>query len=204
MKENLLIIGAGGHGRVVADVAGRTGNYRSIAFLDDAPACEGLPYPCLGGCGDAERFLNDHDVCVAIGNGAVRKRIMEKLEEKGAGFATVIAPEAVIGSNVRIGQGSVIMPGVIVNTGTSIGRGVILNTACSVDHDCVVGDYCHVAVGAHLCGTVQVEPLSWIGAGAVVINNVRICAECTLGAGAVVVKDILEPCTVVGCPARPL
>ena len=202
MKNKLLIIGAGGHGRVIADIAERMGRYEAVAFLDDAVPAEQLPHPYMGSCADAEHFLNDYDFIVAIGNGSVRKQLMEDLAAMGADMATVIAPETVIGAQVQIGEGTVIMPGVIVNTGTRIGRGVILNTASSVDHDCVVEDYCHVAVGAHLCGTVRVGKQTWIGAGATVINNVNICDECLIGAGAVVVKNIVEADTYVGVPAR--
>ena len=86
--------------------------------------------------------------------------------------------------------------------GAKIGQGCIINTASSVDHDCVLGDFVHVAVGAHLCGTVTIGNATWIGAGATVSNNVNICGECTIGAGAVVVKDITEPGTYIGVPAR--
>ena len=80
--------------------------------------------------------------------------------------------------------------------------GCIINTASSVDHDCVLSDFVHVAVGAHLCGTVTIGNATWIGAGATVSNNVNICGECTIGAGAVVVKDIIEPGTYIGVPAK--
>lgn len=200
--KGLMIIGAGGHGRVVADMAKRAGTYTKIAFLDDgAPAAE-FPYPCLGKSSDAEKFLNTYDFVVAIGNCSVRKRIMEQLEQLGASFATVIAPDAVISEDVTIGSGTVICPGVVVNTGATLGKGVVLNTCCSVDHDCRIGDYCHVAVGAHICGTVSVDPLCWVGAGATVINNVSLCPQCFIGAGAVVVKDLQTAGTYLGVPAK--
>ena len=202
MKENLLIIGAGGHGRVIADVAARVGTYQKIAFLDDGIPQRPLHYPCLGKSGDAQQFLEAYDLIVAIGNAHVRKRIMARLSALGASFATVVAPEAVVSKDVRLGEGTVVMPGAIINTGAEIGTGVIINTAASVDHDCVVGDFCHVSVGARLCGTVSVGADSWIGAGATVINNIQICGGCMIGAGAVVVKDILEEGTYLGVPAR--
>ena len=94
------------------------------------------------------------------------------------------------------------MAGAVINPGTHIGKGCIINTCSSVDHDCIVGDYVHIAVGSHLCGTVIVGDGTWIGAGATVSNNVSICTNCIIGAGAVVVNDIKECGTYVGVPAR--
>ena len=94
------------------------------------------------------------------------------------------------------------MAGAVINPGVGIGKGCIINTCSSVDHDCDVGDYVHIAVGSHLCGTVSVGDGTWIGAGATVINNVFICSDCMIGAGAVVVNDIQESGTYVGVPAR--
>ena len=94
------------------------------------------------------------------------------------------------------------MAGAVINSGARIGTGCIVNTCASVDHDCNVGDYVHIAVGSHLCGTVSMGDETWIGAGAIVSNNISICSECMIGAGAVVVKDIKESGTYVGVPAK--
>lgn len=199
MKDKLLIIGAGGHGRVVADIAEATGKYSEIAFLDDG-IVEKLPrFPLLGGAQIAMEKKDEYEVVVAIGNSRIRQRLMESLDVE---FATLIHPSAIIGSEVTIGEGTVIMPGAIINTGASIGKGVIVNTSSSVDHDCNVADYCHVAVGVHLCGEVNVGEHTWIGAGATVIQCIDICAECMIGAGAVVVNNITEAGTYMGTPAR--
>lgn len=201
MKE-LIIIGAGGHGRVVADIAKQSVLYSEISFLDDCEPAKTGPFPYLGKVSQANAYINDHCFFVAIGNATIRKRLLEELLANGATVETIIHPSAIISSDVSIGIGTVVMPGTIVNTGTTIGRGCILNTASSVDHDCNVSDYCHVAVGAHLCGTVNVGEKTWIGAGATVVNNVDICADCLIGAGAVVVKTIREPGKYIGVPAR--
>lgn len=200
--KNLLIMGAGGHGKVVADLAGRMGTYDKIAFLDDSAPGEGFLYPYLGKCDAAAQHLDSYDIFVAIGNGAVRQRLMDELQAAGACFGTVIAPDAVIAADVVIGPGSVVCPGAVINTGTKLGAGVIVNTAASVDHDCIIGDYCHVAVGARVCGTVCVGNRTWVGAGAVLINNINICPACMIGAGAVVVKDICSSGTYLGVPAK--
>lgn len=199
MKDKLLIIGAGGHGRVVADIAEATGRYSEIAFLDDAKVEKPLRFPLLGQANLAEQKKEEYEIFVAIGNACIRQRIMESIDGE---FATLIHPSAIIGSEVSIGAGTVVMPGVIINTGTKIGNGVIVNTASSVDHDCEIADYCHVAVGAHLCGSVSVGEHTWIGAGATVIQGIKVCSECMLGAGTVVVKDIVEKGTYVGVPAK--
>lgn len=191
--NRLTIIGASGHGKVVADIAGLNG-YTDIVFLDDnenAESCGG--YKVIGKTSSPV----EGDIFVAIGNPTVRKRFSE-----GRNLVTLIHPHAVIAGDAVIGDGTVVMAGAVINPGAKIGKGAIINTCSSVDHDCVVGDYCHIAVGAHLCGTVNVGESAWIGAGATVSNNVSICSDCTIGAGCVVVKDITEPGTYVGVPAR--
>lgn len=191
--NRLIIIGASGHGKVAADIAGLNG-YTDIVFLDDnenVKSCGG--YKVIGN----SKTVTDGDVFIAIGNAEVRKRLSE-----GRNVVTLIHPHAVIARDAVIGEGTVVMAGAVINPGARIGRGCIINTCSSVDHDCTVGDYCHVAVGAHLCGTVKTGDCTWIGAGATVSNNVNICGNCTIGAGCVVVKDIAEPGTYVGVPAR--
>jgi sugar O-acyltransferase (sialic acid O-acetyltransferase NeuD family) len=146
--------------------------------------------------------LQDADFFVAIGNGVVRRKIQTMLEENGASVATLIHPRAVVAQDVSVGRGTVIMAGAVVNPGAVIGCGNIVNTCASVDHDCCIGDYIHIAVGARICGMVRLEDDSWIGAGAVIIQNLSVCAGCIIGAGAVVVKSITEQGTYVGVPAK--
>ena len=200
--RKLIIIGAGGHGRVAADIAAVTGKYDEIAFLDDGQPAVNPVYPVIGTTKDAERYIDEWDFFVAIGNNQIRKKITEKLTDAQAIFATLVHPSVILGSDVYIGKGSVLMPGVIVNNSARIGQSVILNTCCSVDHDCIVGDYCHVSPGAHLCGTVNLGNDVWIGAGATVINNTTVCDDCMIGAGAVVTGDICRSGVYVGVPAR--
>lgn len=199
MKQ-LIIIGASGHGKVVADIARQTG-HDDIRFLDDntdLKCCGG--YPVVGKSGDFADF--NCDFFVAIGNPVVRQRISERLEEAGKRIAILIHPRAIIAENVSIGIGSVVVAGAVINPYATVGKGCIVNTCASVDHDCKVGDYVHIAVGSHLCGTVFVGNGTWIGAGATVSNNVSICSDCMIGAGAVVIKNIEQPGTYVGVPAK--
>ena len=194
--NRLIIIGASGHGKVVADIAALIG-YKDIVFLDDdenIKECAG--YPVIGKSTGAP----DGEVFVAVGNAETRKRLMELYKSRIQ--PVLIHPSAVVAESVEVAAGSVVMAGAVINPGVKIGKGCIINTSSSVDHDCVVEEFCHVSVGAHLSGTVVVGTGTWIGAGATVINNVSICGGCIIGAGAVVIKDINEPGTYVGVPAK--
>lgn len=196
--KKLAIIGASGHGKVVADIAVKNG-YTEIVFLDDNEnVLECGHYPVVGKSADAMDL--DADIIIGIGNADVRKRIQKSIDENE--IVTLIHPDAVVAADAVIGKGTVVMAGAVINPGTHIGEGCIINTCSSVDHDCVVGDCVHIAVGSHLCGNVTVGDGTWIGAGATVSNNIFICSECMIGAGAVIVNDIKESGTYVGVPAR--
>lgn len=196
MKNQIVIIGAGGQGRVCADIA-RLMGYEKILFLDDGDAPN-----AVGKTADYAKYLQSADFFVAIGNAAIRRRIQKMLEENGAQIATLIHPSTVLAKNVSVGKGTAIMAGAVINPGAVIGTGAIINTCASVDHDCRIGDYAHITVGVRICGTVVIEEDTWVGAGATVIQNLRICAGCMIGAGAVVIRNITEPGTYVGVPAK--
>ena len=201
MNKKLILIGASGQGKVIADIARKNG-YTEIGFLDDnetVTTCAG--YPVLGRTDDIAHFA-DCEFIVSIGNAQVRQRLQEHLEKENLLIATLIHPSAVIADGVEIGKGSVIMAGAVVNPCTVIGCGCIINTCASVDHDCILEDYVHVSVGAHVAGTVRIGNRTWIGAGATVSNNVEIIQDCMIGAGAVVVKNITQKGTYIGVPAR--
>lgn len=199
--NNLVIVGASGHGKVIADIAEKVG-YTDIVFLDDNPKVESCGiYKVVGGCKSALSYKNS-DFIVAIGNTKVRRKIQSELIAMGLHIVSLIHPAAVIAPNVKIGGGTVVMAGAVINPCTEIGQGCIVNTCASVDHDCRIGDYVHVSVGAHVAGTVTIEDNTWIGAGATISNNIEIVADCMIGAGAVVVADIDEPGTYVGVPAK--
>lgn len=178
--NRLIIIGASGHGKVIADIAEKCG-YQDIVFLDDnAEKEECAGFPIVGKVSDAIKL--EGDKIVAIGNASIRERIQNDLDT-----VTLIHPNAIISRRVSIGKGTVIMAGVVVNSDSVIGDGVIINTGSSVDHDCVVNDYAHISVGAHIAGTCRIGKRTWIGAGATVSNNVSVMDDCMVGAGAVVV-----------------
>lgn len=194
--NRLLIIGASGHGKVIADIAVKCG-YKDIVFLDDnenVKECAG--FPVIGKVSDAVTM--EEDKIVAIGNAEIRQKIQSKLSN----LVTLIHPNAVVSRRVQIGEGTVIMAGAVINSDVIIGKGCIINTGASVDHDCKLEDFVHVSVGAHVAGTVAIGRKTWIGAGATISNNVSICGHCMIGAGAVAVKDIIEPGTYVGAPVK--
>lgn len=194
----LIIIGASGHGKVVADIA-RLNGYTDIVFLDDDRSKKTCgQYPVLG---NAEKIQSmEGDVFIAVGNAANRKALLEQCEDRH--FPVLIHPTAVIARDVEIGDGTAVMAGAVINSSARLGRGVIVNTCSSIDHDCVIEDYVHVAVGAHICGTVTVGEGTWIGAGSTISNNISICSNCIIGAGAVVVSSINKAGTYLGIPAK--
>lgn len=199
--NDLIIIGASGHGKVIAEIAEING-YSNIIFLDDNPEIKFCGnYRVIGGCIEANKH-KDSDFIVAIGNATIRARIQTELASAGVRFVSIVHPDAVISKSADIGEGTVVMAGAVINADVKIGQGCIINTCASVDHDCDVGDFVHVSVGAHVAGTVKIGDNTWIGAGAVVSNNINITSDCMIGAGAVVVNDLIEPATYIGVPAR--
>lgn len=201
MNKQVIIVGASGHGRVVADIVRSAGN-QVLGFLDDNPnlpeKISGIPY--LGLCKDYVNYP-DAEFLIAIGNAQVRKMLAQRME--GVKWHTAIHPSAVISSmDTAIGEGTVVMANAVVNPGAVVGKHCILNTASVVEHDDRIADYVHISVGAKLGGGVAVGQATWVGIGAAVCNNMTICENCMIGAGAVVVRNLEVPGTYVGVPAR--
>lgn len=200
--RHLIIIGAGGHGKVVADIAFKNGQYERISFLDDYCVDKVLGCDIIGKIANYKEYISEADFIVAVGNSPKRQLIQNELQLSGARIISLIHPAAVIAFGVKLGVGCVVAAAAVIGPDTQIGDGVIINTACSVDHDCTVGDFSHISIGAHLAGSVSIGCQTMVGAGAVVKNGISICDDCLVGAGAVVVKDIFEKGTYVGVPAK--
>ncbi|EOO06073.1 acetyltransferase [Bacillus cereus] len=203
MNTKLLIIGAGGHGRVIADIALKMKKWEYIAFLDDSENVKtSMGIEIIDKSTSISKYIEDYDIFVGIGNNVVRKKVQEELEDLGAIIPALIHPSAIIGEQVYLGAGTVVMAGAVINCCTKIGKGSIINTASTIDHDNKIDDYVHISPGAHLAGTVRVGSGTWLGIGSVVINNINITNDCKIGAGAVVIRDIAEVGTYVGVPAK--
>ena len=201
MSDKVILIGAGGHAKVIADIVLKSGD-QLLGFLDDDPekTCV-MGYPILGRISEWERFAGESKFLLAIGNNHLRKSLATELQ---VDWYTAIHPSAQIGMDVIIGEGSAVMANAVINPGARVGRHCIINTSSVVEHDNVIGNYTHVSVGVRLGGSVSIGDSVWIGIGATVKNNVFICGKCTIGAGSVVVKNI-EKCGIyVGIPANEL
>lgn len=203
MKKKLLIIGASGHGKVVADIALSLGKWEEIAFLDDDKSIKkSLGLEVIGTSVKIAGYIDEYDMFVAIGNNEIRKKLYMKLEQLGASIPVLVHPSAVIGKEVTIDKGTVVMAGVVINCSTTIGKGCIINTGATIDHDSEIGEFVHISPGVNIAGTVKIGESSWIGAGGIVINDVNITNNSIVGAGAVVIEDIKDSGTYVGVPAR--
>ena len=210
MTTRIIIVGAGGHAQVVADILLRrqqSGDKIALAgYVDDNPKLASqrfLDRPVLGTVAQLDQF--DYDaLIIAIGDNEIRKQLFQQLRGQGKRFITAIHPQAVIAPDVVVGKGAMICAGVVVNTGATIGANTILNTACSVDHHNHIGDHCHIAPGAHLGGEVTVGNEALIGIGATIMPRCHIGTAAIVAAGATVTGDVSAHQTVAGTPARPL
>ena len=202
--KRLAILGASGHGKVVADTAECCG-WRGIEFFDDAwPQVSSIGmWPVVGTTQDLLRRAQEFDgVLVAIGNNSVRRSKIDELKASGAQIPSLVHPSSVISRYAKIGAGTVVFASAVVNAYATVGEGAILNTGCSVDHDCILGLCVHISPGARLAGSVNIGDGSWIGIGACVRQMLRIGSNVMVGAGAAVVCDISDNSTVAGVPAR--
>ena len=197
--NRLIIVGAGGHGKVIADAALKNG-YTNICYIDDHATGDVMGFPIIGTSADIDCLNDDStDFIIGIGNNAIRKTVAEKYN---VNWVSIVHPSAQIAFNAEIGKGTVVMANAVVNVCATVGEHCIINTGAIVEHDNVIENYAHISPNVALGGTVRIGTLTHVGIGATVKNNTEICSECTIGAGAVVVKNIKEPGTYVGVPIR--
>lgn len=205
----LFLVGASGHGKVVADIVRLAGSDELAGFLDDDPAKAGgrsLGLPIFLRA-DAMRSLGPGagaGAIVTIGTNSVRMALAGELLAAGLTLRSAVHPAAVVAADVALGPGTVVMAGAVLNPGTSVGANVIVNTGATVDHDCILEDGVHVSPGAHLAGGVRVGRGAHVGIGAVVIPGIRIGSRSVVGAGAAVIREVPDGATVAGTPARAL
>jgi len=202
--NRLIVIGAGGHARVVVDVA-RAAGFDPVAALDPGSVgslCNGVEV--VGGDDAAERLFAEGlgQAVIAIGDNRVRVELGQRLEAIGFGLPLVSHPSAILSSSARIGDGTVIMPLAVINASAMVGRLVIVNTNAVVEHDCQIGDGAHIAPGSRLGGTVSVGCCALIGIGSVIRPESSVGAFAVIGAGSTVIGDIDGDCVATGSPAR--
>jgi sugar O-acyltransferase (sialic acid O-acetyltransferase NeuD family) len=205
---DVLIIGAGGHGQVVADIlvtALQCGSHlRPSGYVDDDQGLWRktlLDLPVFGSIDEWATFGRDA-VILGIGDNLTRCRMFERLSRQRVSFATALHPSAILSPSCELGRGSVVCAGAIVSTLASVGVNAILNTGCSVDHHNDIGDHVHIAPGARLGGNVTIGQGTLIGIGATVMPGRRVGAWSIVGAGAVVTEDLPPGVVAAGVPAR--
>ena len=200
MSKSVVIIGASGHGKVIADIVLKSGD-KVIGFLDDGIEKGKLivGFEVLGKISDYKNY-SDCEFVIAIGNPYIREKIADVLNVK---WYTAIHPTAVISSlDVEIGEGTVVMANAVINSCAKIGRHCIINTGAIVEHDNILSDYVHLSPNVALAGMVSVGKSTHIGTGACTKQVVNIVSNCIIGAGSVIVRDINESGTYIGVPAR--
>jgi len=204
--DPVIIVGAGEHGSVVADVIQSEGKYRLLGFVDDSayPTTQDiLGIPILGNLDSLyNRKYRDVGILIAIGNNAVRYKVANQLTQDNFRFVTTIHPSASVSKHATLGSGITVMPRVVVNTRSHVDDCVILNSGAIIEHDCAIGKCAHVSVGSILAGRVLVGARSMIGAGAVVLPHKQIGADTTVGAGAIVTQNLPNNIVAYGIPAR--
>lgn len=204
--KRLALLGASGHGKVVADAA-LAGDWDAVEFFDDGwpQRQHNGPWPVAGDSAALLARLREFQgVIVSIGDCAVRWAKHQTLQAAGVPLVTVVHPAAVVSRYAALGVGTVVMAGAVVNIDTVVGQAGIINTGATVDHDCRLGDAVHICPGVHLSGNVQVGHGSWVGVGAAVKQGTAIGQRVMVGAGAVVVQAVPDGLTVIGNPAMPI
>lgn len=208
MSTRVLILGAGGHAWVIADILFRMQQAGQdvvpVGYLDDNIQLVGQSMLGLSVMGVLSSLHDQaHDaVVIAIGHNRTRQRLFSDLQERGERFVVARHPRSIVAPDVRIGTGTMICAGAIVNPGSVVGDNVILNTGCTVDHHNLIGDHVHIAPGVHLGGEVAIGEGTLVGIGSTVIPQHTIGAWSVIGAGSLVSKNIPDWSTAVGVPAR--
>lgn len=200
----LAILGASGHGKVVANTAVLTG-WAEMVFFDDAwpDLKENGPWRVVGDTNALLKEANAFDgVVVAVGSNQIRESKQRELEASGAALVSIIHPAAVVSELARLGAGSVVFANAVINACADVGEGCIVNTGAVIEHDCVLGDFVHISPNSVLAGGVKVGALAWIGAGASVRQLAEVGQSAIVGMGAVVTKNVPPEVTAFGNPAK--
>jgi acetyltransferase EpsM len=200
----LLLWGAGGHAKVVLDIALATQAFTDIGFLDDAgkKGAWFRGYPILGGLECLPSLAGPPYFLIAIGDNRIRASRYAAAAGAGLTAATLVHPSAIVSPSATMGEGTVVMPRAVVNADARVGRNCIVNTGAIVEHDCVIGDHVHISPGAVLGGSVRVGDFTLVGTGAHALPGAVIEEGAVVGAGAVVLDRVPAYATAVGVPAK--
>lgn len=202
-NRELIILGAGGHAKVVLSVAVQAGWVCTGIFDDDASKHgHQLLGVSISGPLPEPADIQDKWIVVALGDNSTRKAVT--LRYPGAKWATVVHPHAHVHPSVTLGPGTVVFAGAILQPDARLGMHCIINTGATVDHDCLIGDFAHIAPGCHLAGSVSLGEGAFLGIGSSVVPNARVGGWTVLGAGGVVVRDLPEKVVAIGIPASPI
>ncbi len=204
-NQQLLIIGAGGHAKVVADCAQLMQQFSAIALLDDRypDHTQLLEFPIIGPISELTQLSAHYShVAVALGDNRKRVQLLQECQKLGFKLPILVHPSAVVSPYAQIEAGTVVFATAVVHAEAKVGFGNIINTGAVVEHDVCLGEGVHLAPQVGLAGGASVGDLSWIGIGASVLGSVQIGCEVTVGAGSVVTQDIPDKATVVGVPAK--
>ena len=207
-KKKLILIGGGGHCKVVISILKKLRNFEIVGIVDNykvESSIEGIKI--IGIDNDLEDFFKSgiKNALITVGsikNNSKRYKLFTLAKNIGYKFPIIVSPDAIVDSSVSIGEGTVIMPGCIINISTSFGKNCIVNSGAIVEHDCKIRDHCHLAPGVHISGSVEIDELSFIGIGSTIIQGVKVGKNVTIGAGSVIIKDIPDNAVVVGNPGK--
>ena len=208
--RRVLIIGAGGHGRVVLDILLQAGIHQVVGLLDSNTDIHGRRVdglPVLGDPEDLPLIAEQHQidgVVIAIGDNGVRRGLAREIEQAGIELVNAVHPSATIARNATLGRNVVVAAGAVVCAHCQIGDSVILNTGCIIDHQTMIGEGSHICPGVRIAGRVKVESGTFVGIGATIVPKITLGCESIIGAGSVVIEDVPSLTTVVGVPATPI
>ncbi len=207
-KKKIVLIGGGGHCKVVISILKKLDNFKIAGIVDNYKAKSLISEIKIIGTDDDLRDIYKSDIqyaLITVGStkdNTKRYRLFNMAKEIGYKFPVIISPEAIVDEIVKIDEGTVIMPGSIINIDSSIGKNCIINTGSIIEHDCKIGNHCHIAPGVHISGEANIGGLTFIGIGATIIQEITIGKNVTIGAGSVVIKDIPDNIIAVGNPAK--
>jgi sugar O-acyltransferase (sialic acid O-acetyltransferase NeuD family) len=206
MADGLIVIGSGGHAKVVVEAALARTPGRKIVIVDDAPDAASRSILGIPIAGDRSRLssLDRMPVIVAVGDNRSRQQLLGWAREHGYEIESVVHPDAIVAASVKLAAGAFVSAGAIVIAEAVVGAGAIVNTGASIDHDCAIGNAAHIAPGVHLCGNVRIGARTLVGVGSAIRPGISVTDDVVIGAGSVVVGDIEEPGTFAGNPARRL